>query len=198
MAGQQPETGSPDLASVWSFLKDRQLKETEQALRRELGMEGVSQTGVLTPHLPPVSQSDTEPVKYKESYSSLLAFVERSLDMYRSELSLLLYPVFVHLYLDLVRAGHSQEAQLFFALYRSKQESFYEEELLRLKSITSPLHMNSNEIVELFTNGKFTIRMSSDSFQCLEKHLQVKNETLILRIIQKFLNLDGTVKHIIP
>ena len=153
-------------------------------------------------------------------------------------------------------------AQLFFALYRSKQESFYEEELLRLKSITSPLHMNSNEIVELFTwvkwycsyytvllcsfppsflppsplppslspslppslppspplppslplslppslspyllpsfppslstpslyisfklcvlswfyyrrNGKFTIRMSSDSFQCLEKHLQV-------------------------
>jgi hypothetical protein len=35
-------------------------------------MEGVSQTGVLTPHLPPVSQSDTEPVKYKESYSRLV------------------------------------------------------------------------------------------------------------------------------
>lgn len=42
-------------------------------------------------------------------------------------------------------------AQSFFALYRSKQESFYDEELLRLKSITSPLHLNNNELVELFT-----------------------------------------------
>lgn len=42
-------------------------------------------------------------------------------------------------------------AQSFFALYRSKQESFYDEELLRLKSVTSPLHLNNNELVELFT-----------------------------------------------
>jgi transcription initiation factor TFIID subunit 5 len=103
--------------------------------------------------------------------------------------------VFVHLYLNLVRAGYSVEAQSFFSLYWNKQETFYEEELLRLKSITSSLHLNNNEIVELFTSGKFTIRMSSDSYQCLKKYLQVKNETLLLKIIQSFINLelfDGT------
>ena len=47
--------------------------------------------------------------------------------------------------------SYHSAAQSFFALYWSKQESFYEEELLRLKSITSPLHLNCNEIVELFT-----------------------------------------------
>ena len=42
-------------------------------------------------------------------------------------------------------------AQSFFSLYWNKQETFYEEELLRLKRITSSLHLNSNELVELFT-----------------------------------------------
>ena len=41
-------------------------------------------------------------------------------------------------------------AQGFFARYHCKQESFHEEELVRLKSITVPQQMLSNEIVELF------------------------------------------------
>jgi hypothetical protein len=59
------------------------VQETEQVLKRELGLEGASQMDTSSSNLPPVPQSDTEPTKYQESYSSLLEFVERSLDMYR-------------------------------------------------------------------------------------------------------------------
>ena len=133
---------------------------------------------------------NVEPAKYEESYSSLVDFVERSLDMYRSELSLLLYPVFVHLYLELVFSGHSHKAQQFFARHSQRQETFYEEEQLRLKSITTPQQMLHNDLVDNFRKNKFTIRISSDSFQCLVKHLQVNQHTLILNIVNQFLNLD--------
>jgi hypothetical protein len=41
-------------------------------------------------------------------------------------------------------------AQLFFAHYHHKQETFYEEELLRLKSITTPAQMIKNDLFETF------------------------------------------------
>lgn len=110
--------------------------------------------------------------------------------MFRSELSLLLYPVFVNLFIELVLSGHSKKAQEFFYGHHQKQESFYEEELLMLKSITSPQQMIKSEIFEVFRKNKFTIRISSDSFQCLVKHLQINQHTLILNIVNKFLNLD--------
>lgn len=72
MAAQQLETASPDkhaLATVLSYLKDKQLKETELALKRELGLEKVS-VGE-GPQTTIISHSGLEPAKYEESYSRL-------------------------------------------------------------------------------------------------------------------------------
>jgi transcription initiation factor TFIID subunit 5 len=46
-----------------------------------------------------------DPSIYETGYKSLRAFVEGSLEMHRVELQSLLWPVFVHVYLDLVAAG---------------------------------------------------------------------------------------------
>eukprot|EP00731_Ephydatia_muelleri_P020077 Em0012g902a len=124
------------------------------------------------------------------SSQSLLDFVEKSLDLYRPELSLLVYPVFVHLYLDLVMGGLSDAAQHFFAKFQGKQETIYDDELTRLRSTTTPQQLVRSELFESFKKNKFTVRMCKDSLQCLVKHLQVHQHTLILNIINQYLNLD--------
>jgi transcription initiation factor TFIID subunit 5 len=48
-----------------------------------------------------------DPAIYETGYRSLRAFVEGSLEMHRVELQHLLWPVFVHVYLDLVAAGEA-------------------------------------------------------------------------------------------
>ncbi|XP_064388937.1 transcription initiation factor TFIID subunit 5-like isoform X1 [Halichondria panicea] len=184
---------SPDkaaLATVLNYLRNKKLKGTEEALRKELTVLGQTEYSDLPIPVSTLGSSGTEPSKYGESYSGLLDFTERALDLYKSELSLLLYPVFVHLYIDLVVSGHAHPAQQFFHHYSEKQESFHEEELLRLKSITTPQQMVKHELFETFRKNKFTIRMSNDSFQCLDKHLQVNRNMLILRVINDLLELD--------
>ena len=103
------------------------------------------------------------------------------------ELAVLQYPIFVHLYLELVTAGHSDFGEMdpilmiyyyyfywymymylllvhvhvcyerlivtgisFFMKYHSKQETFYNEELTRLRSITSPEQIINNDLVEMY------------------------------------------------
>ena len=46
--------------------------------------------------------------------------------MYRHELALILYPVFVHMYLELVYNGHEEAAKKFVAEYGAMQETFYQ------------------------------------------------------------------------
>ena len=59
-------------------------------------------------------------------FSDLEKFVESSLDIYRHELALILYPVFVHMYLELVYNQHEEEARRFIQRLGSRQESYYQ------------------------------------------------------------------------
>lgn len=58
-----------------------------------------------------------DPSMYEEYYSGLKHFIECSLDCHRAELSQLFYPLFVHMYLELVYNQHENEAKSFFEKY---------------------------------------------------------------------------------
>ena len=59
-------------------------------------------------------------------HRDLEVLVEHSLDMYRHELALILYPVFVHMYLELVYNRHEAAAKRFVERYGNIQESFFQ------------------------------------------------------------------------
>ena len=104
-----------------------------------------------------------DPSLYSAVYSDLSRFIESSLDVYRHELSLILYPVFVHMYLELVYNGHETAAKDFIATFGPRQESFYQEDIKKLSYITKREHMRGSELMENFRTSQFTVRMSRDS-----------------------------------
>lgn len=55
-----------------------------------------------------------DPALYEVYYSSLKKFIESVLDCHRAELSQVFYPLFVHMYLELVYNTHENEAKAFF------------------------------------------------------------------------------------
>ena len=107
---------SSTMQAIFAFLKKNNLTSTEEQLKAELAKV---QGGASAPTVQPNTEvgnvlaaykSDDDPTSYEAAYSDLEVFVENSLDMYRHELALILYPVFVHMYLELVynRPGTSQ------------------------------------------------------------------------------------------
>ena len=117
-----------------------------------------------------------DPSLYSAVYSDLSRFIESSLDVYRHELSLILYPVFVHMYLELVYNGHETAAKDFIATFGPRQESFYQEDIKKLSYITKREHMRGSELMENFRTSQFTVRMSRDSKRFYILNCQIDTE----------------------
>nr|XP_058949233.1 transcription initiation factor TFIID subunit 5-like isoform X1 [Pocillopora verrucosa]XP_058949240.1 transcription initiation factor TFIID subunit 5-like isoform X2 [Pocillopora verrucosa] len=194
-----PSKEKETLLAVLQFLKKKNLSETEKIFRQEVnGLDAIEEINLqTTPDSEPdissvlsAYNSDADPTRYEDYYSSLQAFVEKSLDVYKPELAMVLYPMFVHMYLELVYKGSDKEAQSFFACFRGSQEDYHEEDLSKLAAITRREHMKSNELMGTLRSNKFVIRMSKDTYQVLKKHLQDQQQELLLTLIQQHLHFD--------
>ncbi|OXB82390.1 UNVERIFIED_CONTAM: hypothetical protein H355_009315 [Colinus virginianus] len=131
-----------------------------------------------------------DPTLYEEYYSGLKNFIECSLDCHRAELSQLFYPLFVHMYLELVYNQHESEAKSFFERFHGDQECYYQDDLRVLSSLTKKEHMKGNETMLDFRTSKFVLRISRDSYQLLKRHLQEKQNNQIWNIVQEHLYID--------
>merc|ERR1712112_793707 len=198
--GNNLQNDSSTVQAILAFLKKNNLTGTEELLKTELAK--VNGAGGPVPAVPQDNEmgnalatykSDGDPSSYDEAYNDLEVFVENSLDMYRHELALILYPVFVHMYLELVYNEHEDQAKSFIAAFGPRQESYYQEDIKKLSYVTKKDHMKGNELMDNFNTSQFTVRMSRDTYTQLrrqKKNLSEKKHSLLWNIIQEHLYLD--------
>ncbi|KAG7281981.1 hypothetical protein CRUP_003039 [Coryphaenoides rupestris] len=131
-----------------------------------------------------------DPALYDVYYSGLKKFIESVLDCHRAELSQVFYPLFVHMYLELVYNNHESESKAFFEKFNGDQECYYGDDLRILSGLTKREHMRGNETLLDFRTSKFVLRISRDSYQLLKRHLQERQNNQIWNIIQEHLYID--------
>lgn len=103
---------------------------------------------------------------------------------------MILYPVLVHMYLELVYNGHSQKAINLMEKFGPEQDEYYQDDIKRLTHVTSKEHMKGNELADTFKSNEFVIRMSRDTLSLLKRHLQEKRAAVLLNIVQEHLYFD--------
>ncbi|XP_067006198.2 transcription initiation factor TFIID subunit 5 [Anabrus simplex] len=184
------------LLAVLQFLRKYNLKSTEELFKKEANL-----TDVDGPEETPQSESEVssvlsayksegDPEVYEGSYTELKRFVEGALDIYKHELGMILYPVFVHMYLELVYNNHEEQAIKLMEKFGPDQEEYYQEDIRRLAHVTKKEHMKGNELTDTFKSSAFIIRMSRDTLSILKRHLQEKKHSVVLNIIQEHLYFD--------
>ena len=62
----------------------------------------------------------------------------------------MLYPVFVHMYLELVYNGHDEVSKQFLQKLGSLQEDYYQDDIHRLSLVTNRDHMTGYQITDNF------------------------------------------------
>ncbi|KAK3780084.1 hypothetical protein RRG08_046146 [Elysia crispata] len=186
------------LVAVLQFLRKHNLKGTESLLKAEakvseddLKTEEDKKTEV-SQALAAVYKSDDDPSLFEDLYQDLKTFVDSCLDVHKVELSTILYPVFVHMYLELVYNGHQWNASQFYSRFWQDQDEHRHEDLARLTSVRQKEHMvgSDNQLLESFKTSKFILRMSRDSYTHLKRHLQEKRLSPLLTIVQDHLFID--------
>lgn len=106
------------------------------------------------------------------------------------ELAMILYPVFVHMYLELVYNDHEEQAKKLIDKFGAEQEHYYHEDITRLATVTKRDQMSGNDLAETFKSNEFIIRISRDTLSLLKRHLQEKKQSVIMNIVNEHLYFD--------
>jgi len=134
--------------------------------------------------------------QYKKEYNQFFNWVESSdIDLYRSELQQLLYPVFANCYLDLILhqpdspSSSDYNPRSFFELSK-KLTPFAASDIAKLQQVESKEHIQENEYTASFVSEKQQIRLSEPSYQLLLKYLCDNNLCYILAMIHNHMKLS--------
>ncbi|CAG8536249.1 10459_t:CDS:10, partial [Acaulospora morrowiae] len=190
MDPNQPTKPVTDESVVLQYLAQMGYKQTELMFRQEAARVQSNEqiiSDFSTPYLS-LSHRSISPEEYKQSYLNLKKSVEQSMDKFKGELQAVLYPIFVHVYLEQISKSMLEQATEFFNEYQSDHIT-YDRELKALRVITQPHHVQENELAQKFRTKKFTVRMTITSYQILIDHLQ--DDSLLLRIVNRHLNIES-------
>ena len=108
-------------------------------------------------------ESDFVDVRLKELYEGLRDWVQVSLDTYRPELRALLFPFFVHCYLELVQGSDLEQAASLLRDCREEHAVFHRAELNLLSQVTAPSHLATHEFAKRVRGRRFEVSLSAQS-----------------------------------
>ena len=121
----------------------------------------------------------------------LRSWVETSLDLYKPELSRLLYPIFIHCFLELIAKNFSSQAKRFLDKFKGDHVMLHGLEINKLAGISLPEHLKENELAQAYRNNKYRTIVSKTSINLLLYFLH-ENEAvggaILIRIINQYLN----------
>ncbi|CAF2035459.1 unnamed protein product [Rotaria magnacalcarata] len=179
---------SPDIAELIRFLQKNNLKKTELCFRREYDSR--------SNQISSVNVND-----YFAVYSCLSNFILNS--SYQLELIQCLFPLFVHLYLDLIEYNSTDECQRFYNQFvDSTFESLHREFFSQLKLIShSSKHLYQCSLTNVFRKSRFFLRLSMTSYNELQNFIDSTKSltnfdltssqiSLLLSIFQQYIKID--------
>ncbi|XP_038984199.1 transcription initiation factor TFIID subunit 5 isoform X3 [Phoenix dactylifera] len=171
--------------AVYAYLRKKGFRQTELALQEEQNRLSSSAQSDLA-----VSRLDNDPARYHDAYSKLRSWAYSSLDLYKHELLRVLYPVYIHCFMDLVAEGHMQEARTFFHTFREDHELTHLRDLQKLEGILSPSHLEEMELARSLRQNKVKIKLCEYSYDLLLQYLQKTQSFTMLGIINEHINFE--------
>lgn len=188
------------MAAVLLYLRKMGYRQTERLFREEAhitGMESLAfelsteQDSNIANYIL-FSNQPFDLAGYAEAYDNLCRWIYDSLDAFKEELLPILFPLFVHCFLDLVSKNAINEARSFMERFKSELIDEHEDELVRLSAVSDPSQVKENPLASTFRSNKYNLVMSAYSFQLLMNYLQdggALANVVLLKIINQFINI---------
>ncbi|KAL5007079.1 hypothetical protein ScPMuIL_015885 [Solemya velum] len=127
----------------------------------------------------------------EQQYTRLKNFIHNSVEPYKTELSKLLYPMFVHIYLELLCNGHKTPAHKFYGrhsvLFRDNEH--HKEILEALVKLYSRADVVGCKEIAEFRDHRFVLSISHDALAYIMRHLKNEDNMIMLQIFNQHLKV---------
>ena len=122
-----------------------------------------------------------------------------ALTLDQPDLRRLLWPVFIHCFLNLVSDFFSKDAKDFFNNFKGQFEDEHEDDLRSLQALSLPEHVTENPTSQLYRNHKYRVTVSQTAYMNLVQFLETKHKeagTVITGIIGMHLNVVAVERNV--
>ncbi|EEB07456.1 SAGA complex subunit/TATA-binding protein associated factor/transcription factor TFIID complex subunit Taf5 [Schizosaccharomyces japonicus yFS275] len=171
---------------VLDYLAKKGYPRTEAMLRLEASYNGVS----VEERLKSIEET---PDACAHTYTILREWIDSSLDLYKPELRRILFPVFVHFYLDLLSQDNVEYAKDFYNKFVGDHIELHERDVTALKALNLPQHVDENQVAQQYRRNKYRLNFSRITFDLLLHFLfeNVSNGgSIVIKLISKFIEIS--------
>lgn len=127
----------------------------------------------------------TDASAYEEQYLSLKIFLAACNASYKRELSSILFPIFIHFYLDLIAKPDFPTAQSFYNKFHHDHEEHEKEVTQFISKITLVSQIVLYPSVNELRSNKINLKLSHSVYLYLLQHLRHGNYTLVLQTLNR-------------
>lgn len=122
-------------------------------------------------------------------YAKLRQWIEDSLDAFKNDLSNLLFPVFIHLYLNLISRGKESDAHTLMEQYREDFTGAHLNEIRQIEMIKDSSNLKESTLAIAFLTNKYHLSMGKYAFDLFIGFLEANSLINILKIVNQFLDI---------
>ncbi|KAF5136972.1 Transcription initiation factor TFIID subunit 5 [Metarhizium anisopliae] len=175
---------------VTDYLLKRGFNRTEEVFRQE--------SKHLGPDGKPIQQlANIGPKKYQKAFKLLKEWVDNNLELYKFELSKLLWPMFVYAFLELAGHGYTEDAKTFLKELSSYFQPVHADDLKTFSTIALPQHVAENPTAKLYKENKYRIPLNQhatgDLFNFLERDSE-QGGSVIRQLLVTYCQIDSTAR----
>ncbi|KAI8368554.1 WD40-repeat-containing domain protein [Blakeslea trispora] len=128
-------------------------------------------------------QADAETII--ESYSLIHEWLQGVLDLHKPELNVLLYPLFVYTFLDLLSKDYVDYGHAFLQKFKFDHIKDHADQIQQLSTINS-IHDSS---IQHYLDQKYAVRIPSVPFELFIQYIKAKRLSHLIRIVHQHLNI---------
>eukprot|EP00960_Hanusia_phi_P011518 336300-Hanusia_phi.AAC.1 len=195
---------------VLAWLNRKGYKEVEEAFKKEAVVNGnepleefafrrgLENDLCIRNYILQWGMEDTRALRYEECYVELREWILKLLEDMKNELAELLYPLFVHCYLDLMSKQYTAEARDLLAHCRHEHEPEHAEEITCLGNILDGSTLDTNPIaIKYMQTAKAKVYLCHESDKLLTEFLHNRRLNILVRLINQYIDIIiyGTTVH---
>uniref|UniRef100_A0AAF5HZS5 Threonine ammonia-lyase n=1 Tax=Strongyloides stercoralis TaxID=6248 RepID=A0AAF5HZS5_STRER len=166
-----------NLQSIINLLRKNGLVQTEESLTKEARH--------LLKNFGTGDDAQDEEIyldKVSSEFEGLLDHIQKTPDYLKGDLAILIYPMFVYLFIDMIMDDKANISVIFFEKYKANVPEWYQEQIYTLSRVKSKIQAQNCELIKILCNSRFTVRVSK---QCLKNIENLMNLFPMLQKIEK-------------
>ncbi|KAL7852378.1 hypothetical protein SRHO_G00181630 [Serrasalmus rhombeus] len=188
--------------AVTQYLKRRQYVDTEGSLKgaklsqsaEEMAASLSVQTESSCANVVSAAPCQSDPQQYDAQFSRLRTFLLEAEVPWAREVSVVLFPLFLYLHLDMARCGLKGAVDAFYGRFHSLFQQDAEQKAIveQLRGVLTPQDVASNSKLCALLDHKYVVHLTDQAYSYLLRYLQSDDNSAICRALSTHLQVEVT------